>query len=119
MTCQTRNATIVVETVDVAGNVSDASAPLNIFIDTQGPQVTNVFITGFGPKHGVVTSVTCHSRGLGNEGPIVTPRTIGPNVREVVLQRGNTFVWKPTVASADGKDSYTWAGDVVVQDGGA
>src|SRR6266542_395620 len=77
------------------------------------------FIEDFGRRHNVRTSLTCHSRGLGNEGPIVTPRTVGPNVREVQLQRGNTFVWKPTVASADGKHSYTWAGDVVVQDGGA
>ena len=45
--------------------------------------------------------------------------TVGPNVREVQLQRGNTFVWKPTVASTDGKHSYQWAGDVVVRDGGA
>jgi Xaa-Pro dipeptidase len=77
------------------------------------------FIADFGPKHNVGTSLTCHSRGLGNEGPIVTPRTVGPNVREVQLERGNTFVWKPSIASADGKHSYVWAGDVVVMEGGA
>jgi len=77
------------------------------------------FISAFGPKHGVGTHVTCHSRGLGNEGPIVTPRTVGPNVRAVRLERGNTFVWKPSVESADGKHSYVWAGDVVVMEGGA
>jgi len=36
---------ILVTAEDLAGNVSAADA-LNIFIDTQGPQVTNVFITG-------------------------------------------------------------------------
>lgn len=77
------------------------------------------FIESFGPKHGVGTSVTCHSRGLGNEGPIVTPRTRGPNVREVQLERGNTFVWKPSIQSADGRHSYVWAGDIVVMEGGA
>jgi hypothetical protein len=49
----------------------------------------------------------------------VTPRTIGPAVRDVRLGRGNTFVWKPTVASADGQHSYTWAGCIVVGDSGA
>src|SRR6185436_2483875 len=36
---------IVAKSEDQAGNVS-SSPPLNIFIDTQGPQVTEVFITG-------------------------------------------------------------------------
>src|SRR5688500_13415975 len=77
------------------------------------------FINGFGPRHGIKTSVTCHGRGLGNEGPIVTQRTLSPAVREIRLERGNTFVWKPNVASADGRHSYTWAGCIVVGEAGA
>jgi Xaa-Pro dipeptidase len=77
------------------------------------------FIAEFGPRHGVKTSVTAHGRGLGNEGPIITPRTRGAAIDEVQLQRGNCFVWKPTVASADGQYDYVWAGDIVVTDNGA
>ena len=40
---------IIITSEDVAGNISPAQS-LEIFIDTQGPQVTNVFITG-NPGH--------------------------------------------------------------------
>ena len=39
--------TISVTAEDKAGNLSEA-ATLDIFIDTQGPRVTNVFVTGNG-----------------------------------------------------------------------
>lgn len=40
--------TILLSAEDVAGNITDpnANVTLNIFVDTQGPQVTDVFITG-------------------------------------------------------------------------
>lgn len=76
-------------------------------------------IAAFGQRRGVRTGLTCHGRGLGNEGPILTPRTLGEGVRDVRVQRGNTFVWKPSVGTADGEISYVWAGSVVVSENGA
>ena len=77
------------------------------------------FMAGFGPRHGIKSSVTAHGRGLGNEGPIVTSRALTPAAGSIRLQPGNTFVWKPNVASADGTHTYTWAGCVVVGEHGA
>ena len=39
--------TILLNAEDVAGNITNPATPisLQIFVDTQGPQVTNVFIT--------------------------------------------------------------------------
>jgi Xaa-Pro aminopeptidase len=77
------------------------------------------FIKGFGERRNVRTALTVHGRGLGNEGPILTPATLGEGVRDVRMERGNTFVWKPSVRTADGKISYVWAGDVLVTERGA
>jgi hypothetical protein len=66
----------------------------------------------------VRTGLTIHGRGLGNEGPILTPRTEGAGIRDVQLQRGNTFVVKPSVHTTDGAVSYVWAGDVAVMERG-
>jgi Xaa-Pro dipeptidase len=72
------------------------------------------FVNGWGPARGMKSGVTAHGRGLGNEGPIITPRTAGAGIRSVRLESGNCFVWKPTIATADGTLSYTWAGDIAI-----
>jgi hypothetical protein len=34
------------------------------------------------------------------------------------MEAGNTWVWKPTVSSEDGRVAFTWGGDVVVTEKG-
>jgi hypothetical protein len=77
------------------------------------------FVNDFGPKHSMRTGITMHGRGLGNEGPILTPRTVGEGIRDVRVEAGNTFVWKPSARTQDGRISFAWGGAVVVTTHGA
>ncbi len=74
-------------------------------------------IHGF-KKDGMTASVLMHGRGLGDDGPLLTPRAAGEEIREVRIEKGNAWVWKPTTHSADGRIDFTWGGDVVVTESG-
>jgi len=76
------------------------------------------FINGFGQKRGMKTLILMHGRGMGNDGPLLTPRARGENIRDVRIERGSAFVWKPYAMSADEKIEFVWGGDVVVTDRG-
>ena len=73
---------------------------------------------GFGAKRGMKTDILMHGRGAGDDGPLLTPRAKGEHVRDVCIEKGNAWVWKPTAHSDDGRLSFTWGGDVVVTDKG-
>ncbi|MBV9119766.1 MAG: M24 family metallopeptidase [Chloroflexi bacterium] len=75
-------------------------------------------INGLGGPHGVRTRILMHGRGFGDDGPLLTPRASGSQIRDLQIEEGNAFVWKPTAISEDGKYSFTWGGDVVVTNGG-
>jgi Xaa-Pro aminopeptidase len=78
------------------------------------------FTRDFGTKHGLPTSITMHGRGIGDDnGPLVTPRATGEAIRDLRMEAGNVWVWKPAAASADGRFSFTWGGDVLVTERGA
>jgi hypothetical protein len=62
--------------------------------------------------------VLIHGRGLGDDGPLISPRAKGAAVRALRMEAGNAWVWKPTVSSADGRIAFTWGGDVIVGGGG-
>lgn len=76
------------------------------------------FINGYGESRGMKTLTLMHGRGYGDDGPLLTPRALGENVRELRIERGNAWVWKPYGMSADGRISFVWGGDVVVTDRG-
>ncbi|HZT09116.1 MAG TPA: M24 family metallopeptidase, partial [Chloroflexota bacterium] len=77
------------------------------------------FVNGFGARYGMKTGLTMHGRGYGNEGPIITPRLSGESIRDVRVEKNNTFVWKPQASTLDGSVSFSWGGDVLVTDSGA
>ena len=76
------------------------------------------FTNDYGDARGMKTSILMHGRGLGDDGPLLTPRTSGGEVRDLAIQDGNVWVWKPTAHSTDGRLSFTWGGDVVVGEQG-
>lgn len=76
------------------------------------------FINGFGAKRGMRTLILMHGRGYGDDGPLLTPRARGENVRDLRIEKGNAWVWKPYAMSADERIQFVWGGDVVVTDGG-
>jgi Xaa-Pro aminopeptidase len=75
-------------------------------------------INGYGKGRGMETATLIHGRGYGDDGPLISPRAHVADVRDVPILQGTTWVWKPTVTSADGRFAFTWGGDVVVTDRG-
>lgn len=76
------------------------------------------FTSSFGDKHGMKTRITMHGRGNSDDGPLLTPRSAGEAVRDLRLEKGNVFVWKPSAATADGRIHFGWGGDIVVTENG-
>ena len=76
-------------------------------------------INGLGAKRGLRTSILMHGRGAGDDGPLLTPRATGDDVREVRIEKNTAWVWKPTASTADGRISFSWGGDAVVGESGA
>ncbi len=79
------------------------------------------FTIGFGKRRGAIgTSITMHGRGIGDDnGPLITSRAPGDTIRDLRMEAGNVWVWKPSARSADGRLSFTWGGDVLVTERGA
>jgi len=78
------------------------------------------FSVGYGKQRGIPTSVTMHGRGIGDDnGPLITPRATGEAIRDLRMEAGNVWIWKPAASSADGRLSFQWGGDVLVTDRGA
>jgi Xaa-Pro aminopeptidase len=78
------------------------------------------FVNGFGEKRGLQTLILMHGRGIGDDnGPLLTPRARGDDIRDVPIERGNIFVFKPYAMRGDEQHSFVWGGDVVVTERGA
>jgi len=77
------------------------------------------YVNGAGKQTGLKASITMHGRGIGDDnGPLITPRATGETIRDLRMEAGNVWVWKPGVESSDGRFSFTWGGDVLVTDRG-
>ena len=76
------------------------------------------YVNTYGKKKGMQTSILMHGRGYGDDGPLLTPRDLGENSRDVRVEKNNLWVWKPTAMTADGSESFSWGGCVVVTDTG-
>jgi Xaa-Pro aminopeptidase len=76
------------------------------------------YVNNYGSKHGMKSSILMHGRGYGDDGPLLTPRDLGENSRDVRVEKNNVWVWKPTVISGDGQESFSWGGCVMVTDKG-
>jgi Xaa-Pro aminopeptidase len=76
------------------------------------------FINGFGQRRGMKTLILMHGRGYGDDGPLLSPRLRGELVRDVRIEKGNAWVWKPYAMTADERIQFVWGGDVVVTDRG-
>ena len=76
------------------------------------------FVNGYGARRGMKTLILMHGRGAGDDGPLLTPRALGENIRDLRIEKGNAWVWKPYAMSADERIQFVWGGDVLVTDGG-
>ncbi|HET7006587.1 MAG TPA: M24 family metallopeptidase [Candidatus Binatia bacterium] len=76
------------------------------------------FVKGFGAKSGMETMLQMHGCGYGGDGPLFTHRVKNDHVRDLTIEKNNTFVWKPMARSADGQIQFTFGGPVIVTDSG-
>lgn len=75
-------------------------------------------VNRFGDKRGMKTSVFMHGCGYGDDGPSLSPRSHGEQVRDLRMEKGNAWVWKPVAMSADERIRFVWGGSVLVTDRG-
>jgi Xaa-Pro aminopeptidase len=76
------------------------------------------FVNGAGARRGMKTVMQLHGCGYGDDGPLFSARSRGDRVRDLRIEKGNAFVWKPIAMTPDEKIQFTWGGPVIVTDRG-
>jgi len=74
---------------------------------------------GFGAARGMKTIMQMHGCGYGDDGPLLDRRCSGAGARDLQIERGNVFVWKPVAMTADERIKFAWGGPVLVGARGA
>ncbi len=72
-----------------------------------------------GPAAGATAKLTMHGKGAGDDGPIITGTARDPRQLAYRLKENMTFVFKPSVLTADGGSICTWGDTVAVTAHGA
>jgi Xaa-Pro aminopeptidase len=75
-------------------------------------------VTGLGSKRGMKAVIQLLGCGYGDDGPLFSLRSHGDRARDLSIQKGNAFVWKPVVISTDETIQFAWGGPVIVHDNG-
>jgi Xaa-Pro aminopeptidase len=76
------------------------------------------FVNGFGAKRNMKTQIQMHGCGYGDDGPLLTAKSKGDYLRDLRLETGNAFVWKPLATTTDERVQFAWGGPVLVTDKG-
>jgi Xaa-Pro aminopeptidase len=74
------------------------------------------FVKSFGPKRKMKTAIQMQGCGYGDDGPLLTANSQGDALRDLGIEKGNAFVWKPVAMTADERIQFAWGGPVVVTD---
>jgi len=76
------------------------------------------FVNGFGAKRGMKTVIQLHGCGYGDDGPLLGPRFSSDRARNLLIEKGNAFVWKPIAMTADERIRFALGGPILVADDG-
>jgi Xaa-Pro aminopeptidase len=76
------------------------------------------FINGVGKKRGMKSVMQLQGCGYGDDGPLFSAKSPGDRVRDLRIEKGNAFVWKPIAMTADEKIQFSWGGPVIVTERG-
>jgi Xaa-Pro aminopeptidase len=77
------------------------------------------FVKSFGPKRKMKTVIQMQGCGYGDDGPLFPAKSQGDALRNLGIEKGNAFVWKPLAMTADERIQFAWGGPVLVTDKGA
>jgi Xaa-Pro aminopeptidase len=67
-----------------------------------------------GSKRGMRVLIRMHGCGYGDDGPVLHENSISRRARDLNIKKGNAFVWKPAVATHDGRIQFSWGGPILV-----
>jgi hypothetical protein len=79
----------------------------------------NEFVRALGAGRNMKTVSQMHGCGYGDDGPLFTGQSAGDRLRDLRIEKGNAFVWKPIAMTADEQIQFAWGGPVIVSDTGA
>jgi Xaa-Pro aminopeptidase len=77
------------------------------------------YVNSFGPKRNMKTVIQMQGCGYGDDGPLLTAKSQGGALRDLGIEKGNAFVWKPVAMTADERIQFACGGPVLVMDTGA
>src|SRR5438552_2827141 len=77
------------------------------------------FTNSFSRQPSLHTAITLHGRGMGDDGPLITSRASGSSIRDLALQEGNAFVWKPYAQTPDAHWRFNFGATVIIGENGA
>lgn len=79
----------------------------------------NEFVRVLGTRRKMKMVNQMHGCGYGDDGPRLTAQSPNDRLRDLRIEKGNAFVWKPVAMTADERIQFAWGGPVVVSDSGA
>ncbi len=104
---------ITAELEDLAGNIGPASQALHVLIDPEGPQVTDVFITGHGPNDPAPYNLFGQKPGNASEGPTPAVNSITIRLEDLPSREAayfaNYLALNPGASAVPG--NFVLAGD--------
>jgi Xaa-Pro aminopeptidase len=75
-------------------------------------------VNGFGAKRTIKIVIQMHGCGYGDDGPLLSAKSDSNHLRDLPLEKGNAFVWKPMAMTADERIQFAWGGPVLVTETG-
>ena len=69
---------------------------------------------GLNAKRGMKAVARLHGCGYGDDGPLLTGKSGGDRARDLAMEPGNAFVWKPLAMTGDEKIQFSFGGPVLV-----
>jgi hypothetical protein len=69
-------------------------------------------------KNGMKAEIFLGGAGIGDDGPIIGPKTEADSLNGLTLKNNTLWHWRPTVTSADRSIQFSWGGTVRVTEKG-
>jgi Xaa-Pro aminopeptidase len=79
----------------------------------------NEFVRVLGARRKMRTVSQMQGCGYGDDGPLLTSQSPSDRLRDLRVEKGNAFVWKPLAMTADEQIQFAWGGPLLVSDTGA
>jgi Xaa-Pro aminopeptidase len=75
-------------------------------------------VNTFGAKRKMKTVIRMHGCGYGDDGPLLPAKSKGDRLTDLMIEKGNAFIWKPMATTEDERIQFAWGGPVIVTDQG-